>query len=608
MNQLPPDPYLALGVSKVAQLAEIRSAHRKLVLKCHPDKVQDEALKAAKQDEFQKVQQAYELLSDENKRAHYDAQVKLSELRKEMGRGPAPAGPGPGPGPGPNVFYAEPRMYRPKSRAAYPSDVPRYMPPRRPSSYETKPPKSTSKDEERRRRKEDELREELRRQQDREKKREKDAAQSERKKSREKERRKASDSKPKDRYIESDSESEDLRKPPLRSARFKLADAVDMAKQQMHREDRRPDIIDGAERQREKTKAHIQNAYRYMKAAGRGTEPPRSAKPPFVPDSPVVDKIIEEEEPMRRSSGLTRRRSSGEMPTTSRRPNSSRSRESPRVSSSKKRSEARAEDVDMPIRTKPGLFSQKLAPPKVLSSREKPHRSHTVDEKHGSKAPSLPTALPRAATFHGNEQPKSRSVPKQRVLVYESVPESSSESDSEDYDKKPAPLRPRPPMMKTSSYKIVRDSNGQRAAERVRNLDVYEVPREGNLDARHTANYPRPSRPTASRAQQTQSYYDSAASPPFPRTSSPEPQREIPNVKTVRPGGLEAQVSYSRQQPAMYEEMKVKCMPKINRKDIKYSTDFTRGSDPEARYANYPAPNAAYRKEEVFPRKAMYAG
>lgn len=84
---LPPDPYTALGVAKDAKLPEIRSAHRKLVLKCHPDKVQDAALKAIKQDEFQKVQQAYEILSDDTKRLQYDEQLKLFELRKEMGRG-----------------------------------------------------------------------------------------------------------------------------------------------------------------------------------------------------------------------------------------------------------------------------------------------------------------------------------------------------------------------------------------------------------------------------------------------------------------------------------------------------------------------------------------
>ncbi|KAK2591588.1 hypothetical protein QQS21_010716 [Conoideocrella luteorostrata] len=84
MASLPPDPYKILGVSKDAQIPEIRSAHRKLVLKCHPDKVQDPTLKALKQDEFQKVQQAYELLSDDHERQRYDDKVKLRELQKQF--------------------------------------------------------------------------------------------------------------------------------------------------------------------------------------------------------------------------------------------------------------------------------------------------------------------------------------------------------------------------------------------------------------------------------------------------------------------------------------------------------------------------------------------
>lgn len=81
---LPPDPYKVLGVAKDAQTPTIRSAHRKLILKCHPDKVQDPKLKAEKQDEFQKVQQAYELLIDDNERQKYDDKIKLADLRKQM--------------------------------------------------------------------------------------------------------------------------------------------------------------------------------------------------------------------------------------------------------------------------------------------------------------------------------------------------------------------------------------------------------------------------------------------------------------------------------------------------------------------------------------------
>ncbi|CAJ2508285.1 Uu.00g094710.m01.CDS01 [Anthostomella pinea] len=86
MSTLPPDPYKILEVSKDAQLPEIRSAHRKLVLKCHPDKVQDPKLKAEKQNEFQRVQQAYELLSNETERSRYDDRVKLQELRDSMSK------------------------------------------------------------------------------------------------------------------------------------------------------------------------------------------------------------------------------------------------------------------------------------------------------------------------------------------------------------------------------------------------------------------------------------------------------------------------------------------------------------------------------------------
>ncbi|KAL4992420.1 hypothetical protein BDW68DRAFT_78723 [Aspergillus falconensis] len=78
------DPYEALGVSKDATLAEIKSSHRKLVLKCHPDKIKDESLRSEAQNQFQKVQQAYECLSDETSRAKYDNKVKLAELKREM--------------------------------------------------------------------------------------------------------------------------------------------------------------------------------------------------------------------------------------------------------------------------------------------------------------------------------------------------------------------------------------------------------------------------------------------------------------------------------------------------------------------------------------------
>jgi curved DNA-binding protein CbpA len=78
------DPYGVLGVTKDATIAEIRASHRKRVLKCHPDKIQDESQRNAAQDEFQKVQQAYELLSDETRRAKHDQRAKIAELKREL--------------------------------------------------------------------------------------------------------------------------------------------------------------------------------------------------------------------------------------------------------------------------------------------------------------------------------------------------------------------------------------------------------------------------------------------------------------------------------------------------------------------------------------------
>ena len=83
-SPLPPDPYKILNVPKDATLSTIRGAHRKLVLTCHPDKVYDESVRAQKADQFHQVQQAYELLSDETKRARYDDRVRLAELKAEV--------------------------------------------------------------------------------------------------------------------------------------------------------------------------------------------------------------------------------------------------------------------------------------------------------------------------------------------------------------------------------------------------------------------------------------------------------------------------------------------------------------------------------------------
>lgn len=82
-SPLPPDPYVALGIPKDATPAAIKVAYRKLVLKTHPDKFPDPVLKAERQAEFFKIQQAYEVIGDAGKRERYDAQVRLVDLRRE---------------------------------------------------------------------------------------------------------------------------------------------------------------------------------------------------------------------------------------------------------------------------------------------------------------------------------------------------------------------------------------------------------------------------------------------------------------------------------------------------------------------------------------------
>lgn len=63
------DYYEILGVSKTADAAEIKKAYRKVALKFHPDRNPDD--KQAEEN-FKEAAEAYEVLSDENKRARYD--------------------------------------------------------------------------------------------------------------------------------------------------------------------------------------------------------------------------------------------------------------------------------------------------------------------------------------------------------------------------------------------------------------------------------------------------------------------------------------------------------------------------------------------------------
>lgn len=80
------DYYRILHVSENASQEEIRKAYRKLAVKYHPDNAGEQA-----REQFDKVQEAYGVLGDEEKRAAYDERRRGGEagggLRTKEGRG-----------------------------------------------------------------------------------------------------------------------------------------------------------------------------------------------------------------------------------------------------------------------------------------------------------------------------------------------------------------------------------------------------------------------------------------------------------------------------------------------------------------------------------------
>lgn len=66
--------YDILGVSKNASPEDIKKAYRKLAIQHHPDKFKHDDLKKVKDNEelFKQIGEAYTVLSDTDKRAHYD--------------------------------------------------------------------------------------------------------------------------------------------------------------------------------------------------------------------------------------------------------------------------------------------------------------------------------------------------------------------------------------------------------------------------------------------------------------------------------------------------------------------------------------------------------
>jgi len=88
------DYYELLGVSKNASEAELKKAYRRLAMKHHPDRNSGDGSAKAEQT-FKEAKEAYEILSDAQKRAAYD-QFGHAGVDPSMGGGPGGFGGGEG--------------------------------------------------------------------------------------------------------------------------------------------------------------------------------------------------------------------------------------------------------------------------------------------------------------------------------------------------------------------------------------------------------------------------------------------------------------------------------------------------------------------------------
>lgn len=64
--------YEILEIEKTASKDEIKNSYKKLALKYHPDRNQDYNKKEQCEDKFKEISEAYEILSDDEKKKNYD--------------------------------------------------------------------------------------------------------------------------------------------------------------------------------------------------------------------------------------------------------------------------------------------------------------------------------------------------------------------------------------------------------------------------------------------------------------------------------------------------------------------------------------------------------
>lgn len=569
MSPLPPDPYKILGVSKDAQIPEIRSAHRKLVLKCHPDKVIEPELKAQKQDEFQKVQRAYEILSDEKERQKYDDSVRLAELREQMRNKanvsiprstpkytefevrPSESRPssyksGASQGPSVKVYATYARSWEDdrKSSPRYYDAEPRSS--RRESSYTEKPSKredkerESTKDRERRKKKEKEAAEEARQREKDEKK----AREKSEKKAREKQRSKnikresAEKMQNEDAYIETWEDDSYVPRLDKKKSSRKHEEKRERSSQRDE-----PPAAPRYAPEEPSSKDHAKDFARAYIMQSRGgiertksyhgrmphvpaapTPPPAGAPSPFPP--PGVD-----DEP-RRSSARPRRGSSDVPPTAL-----------PRERSYHRSSRETLDRTDPVILNASPSPRRPMAPPEMAGSP--PHISRTNTMPTGSSSRPIP-GVGRANTFTSGypsgASPSNRG--RDRSRMHSQVPEET-ESD-EDYDRREH--KPRSSRKTRSPEPSPRETRST----------TYHVD-GGRTKLHSTSSY---SRKINADQDYASYYYDGAAQPSARVSDSTRPsmQRDsgyggsgFSKVKTSRPYGPD-DVQYSQYQSPHYRD------------------------------------------------------
>ncbi|KAL9102816.1 MAG: hypothetical protein Q9163_002065 [Psora crenata] len=599
-DPLEPSPYKTLNVPKDATLPTIRSAHRKLVLSCHPDKVQDESAKKIKAEQFHQVQQAYEILSDENRRRRWDERAKLAGLRAEMmmdEKGPprkADYGSS-RTASSPVVEVRDGRLYEervPKGSRAYEEDVfaSRFADARASSrKYDdrhTNPPlrKSSGRThEDKRRSTEADIRYEKKMNEKREREAEA-AARDERTRKRDKDKRKdteakfkskaayveefTTDSEDNERYTTSKNEGsrpkrkEDPRKrsreEPLRRSSKKERDYDDELDRKIY------GVHDYMNKSREAVEVEPRRAGRSRATSNLDRRPP----PPPSPHNVPLDSG-------RRSSGDDARRPSG------------RGRNGRAVSPVRKsgRDKRVTEIVDPPSSRKPsipGASSDPRGLKNIFSSSSKskaePQRSATYTPAKEMKQP----GIRRAETLPVNQMRRgdpvhTKSSHLKTAKATSDVSDSSETSDS-DSDATPV-MHPRStPRQPATKYKIHEDDEDQ--GRRSYFVDVgekYTRPRE-NSPKSHRRSSDRP--PMAGhRSPNARSPMTRAATTVFPPDERPSPRHTFSRTESARLPPLKTHTS-SRGNGQLFGEFSEEYSPKSYDTSPKTYVDEVRHTKP----------------------------